>query len=214
MIILLSEEDRQYAESLERLAAFSRSAAASAINSGARSLSFDAKLIFFETLEDPLALPASPAAILSQHLLARFKEGLSPHSGEAGASASLLGEGSIAFVLKASEAYANSPKSGLALLGALRNLGVQSILAFERASLFETASARGAPQVESLFATYLSYGFFAGQQVELAASEKGEPLPSMHLTNFGYDISRYNFKRAWNNARFWANPEQFDRNRW
>ena len=31
---------------------------------------------------------------------------------------------------------------------------------------------------------------------------------------YTYDIANYNKKREWNNARFWANPQNFDRFRW
>jgi hypothetical protein len=31
---------------------------------------------------------------------------------------------------------------------------------------------------------------------------------------YTYDIDSYNHKRSWNNARFWANPENFHKFRW
>lgn len=31
---------------------------------------------------------------------------------------------------------------------------------------------------------------------------------------FTYDLNAYNKKREWNNARFWANPEMFNKARW
>ena len=31
---------------------------------------------------------------------------------------------------------------------------------------------------------------------------------------FSYDLANYNPKRSWNNARHWANPENFDKYRW
>ena len=29
-----------------------------------------------------------------------------------------------------------------------------------------------------------------------------------------YQLAHYNFSRRWNNAKYWANPENFDRYRW
>lgn len=34
------------------------------------------------------------------------------------------------------------------------------------------------------------------------------------LATYTYDIANYNKKREWNNARFWANPQNFDKFRW
>lgn len=34
------------------------------------------------------------------------------------------------------------------------------------------------------------------------------------LAIYTYDIANYNKKREWNNARFWANPQNFDKFRW
>ena len=34
------------------------------------------------------------------------------------------------------------------------------------------------------------------------------------MTLYTYDIANYNKKREWNNSRFWANPENFDKFRW
>lgn len=31
---------------------------------------------------------------------------------------------------------------------------------------------------------------------------------------YSYDISNYNKKRDWNNSRFWANPQNFEKYRW
>lgn len=44
-------------------------------------------------------------------------------------------------------------------------------------------------------------------------------ITSPHLEQAGYkgyyyDISSYNHKRTWNNAQFWANPENFNKFRW
>ena len=34
------------------------------------------------------------------------------------------------------------------------------------------------------------------------------------LAIYTYDIANYNKKREWNNSRFWANPQNFDKFRW
>ena len=52
------------------------------------------------------------------------------------------------------------------------------------------------------FSDMLSLGFKREQQ-----DESG-------LTLYSYDIASYNKKREWNNSRFWANPENFNKYRW
>ena len=37
---------------------------------------------------------------------------------------------------------------------------------------------------------------------------------SSQVRCFSYAIASYNHIRSWNNARFWANPEMFDKYRW
>lgn len=39
------------------------------------------------------------------------------------------------------------------------------------------------------------------------------PAPA-GMRSYTYDIGSYNHKRSWNNARFWANPENFNKFRW
>lgn len=34
------------------------------------------------------------------------------------------------------------------------------------------------------------------------------------LATYTYDIANYNKKREWNNSRFWANPQNFNKFRW
>ncbi len=41
-----------------------------------------------------------------------------------------------------------------------------------------------------------------------------ERADSKPLQLYTYDIESYNHKRTWNNARFWANPENFGRYWW
>lgn len=40
------------------------------------------------------------------------------------------------------------------------------------------------------------------------------PLKSNQLCGYYYDLNTYNHKRTWNNSRFWANPENFNKFRW
>lgn len=39
-------------------------------------------------------------------------------------------------------------------------------------------------------------------------------LTESQLQSYTYDINSYNHKRTWNNSRFWANPENFNKFRW
>lgn len=34
------------------------------------------------------------------------------------------------------------------------------------------------------------------------------------IASYLYDLNSYNHKRSWNNSRFWANPENFNKFRW
>lgn len=43
---------------------------------------------------------------------------------------------------------------------------------------------------------------------------KRESRTENGMAIYTYDIANYNKKRDWNNARFWANPENFDKFRW
>ena len=48
----------------------------------------------------------------------------------------------------------------------------------------------------------------------LSLGFKREEQDESGLTVYSYDIASYNKKREWNNSRFWANPENFDKYRW
>ena len=58
----------------------------------------------------------------------------------------------------------------------------------------------------------------AGSNPEESSQEKSNPektnniAPILHC--FAYQIESYIKKRDWNNARFWANPEQFGKHWW
>lgn len=48
----------------------------------------------------------------------------------------------------------------------------------------------------------------------IALGFKGDPLASgsvLPLASFSYNLETYNHKRDWNNSRFWANPEHWNK---
>lgn len=48
----------------------------------------------------------------------------------------------------------------------------------------------------------------------LSLGFKREEQDESGLMLYSYDIASYNKKREWNNSRFWANPENFNKYRW
>lgn len=38
--------------------------------------------------------------------------------------------------------------------------------------------------------------------------------PDAQFRSYTYDIGSYNHRRSWNNSRFWANPQNFNKYRW
>jgi len=48
----------------------------------------------------------------------------------------------------------------------------------------------------------------------LSLGFKREEQDESGLTLYSYDIASYNKRREWNNSRFWANPENFNKYRW
>lgn len=45
--------------------------------------------------------------------------------------------------------------------------------------------------------------------------EDQRPTPEQrHYTSYGYEIGSYNRERSWNNAQFWANPQNFGKYWW
>lgn len=100
--------------------------------------------------------------------------------------------------------------AGFEMLAYLKNYGCPSICSFEPIAsdkdFFKKDKEEYCPtNMEQLFTSYLSLAFQQGPGVEWL--EK-------HYQCYHYDISRYNFKRSWNNPKFWANPENFNRYRW
>jgi hypothetical protein len=60
--------------------------------------------------------------------------------------------------------------------------------------------------------------FKRSEQDELSSVDRSSiDLSARDLTDceiYSYDISNYNKKRDWNNSRFWANPQNFEKYRW
>ncbi|MCH8542468.1 MAG: DUF6231 family protein [Alcanivorax sp.] len=87
---------------------------------------------------------------------------------------------------------------GEELLGLLRNLHTDSMVVMYRADL---APAR----------LRWERNHFLGMGLRRdAVFEQGER--SMAL--YSYELSTYNFRRSWNNSRFWANPENWGKYWW
>ena len=103
---------------------------------------------------------------------------------------------SIADILLAVCPLARFGSNASQLLAHFRNNGCPSICSFEPAQLAEN---------ETCFRTYLSLGFTKGVSLNTKSGD---------YQAFIYDIGRYNRRRSWNNAKFWANPENFNRYRW
>lgn len=61
------------------------------------------------------------------------------------------------------------------------------------------------PSFPLLFQDLLGLGF----KRECKSSEQNELIDI-----YSYDIGNYNKKRDWNNSRFWANPQNFEKYRW
>jgi hypothetical protein len=56
----------------------------------------------------------------------------------------------------------------------------------------------------------------AASQLLAMGFETGQifTIEEVDYESFNYNIESYNKPRSWNNARFWANPENFDKFRW
>ena len=55
------------------------------------------------------------------------------------------------------------------------------------------------------FGDYIALGFKALQPIT---------LHNKKLENYFYDLGTYNKKRDWNNSKYWANPENWNKYRW
>lgn len=85
---------------------------------------------------------------------------------------------------------------GKTLLGQIRNFGALHI-----AVLVDDNSAWS-------FNDFISLGF-RKQQEFLPECDQ-----SRSYTLYTYNLDSYNHKRTWNNARFWANPDMWNKSRW
>ncbi len=83
------------------------------------------------------------------------------------------------------------------ILGMVKNLYAEQVLFL----WLENAEARKVMMEQRLRAL----GFFNEPRIALA---------DQTLCCASYRLSNYNRKRSWNNAKFWANPENFHKYRW
>ncbi|MEX0605316.1 MAG: DUF6231 family protein [Marinobacter sp.] len=81
---------------------------------------------------------------------------------------------------------------GALLLGQLRNFGTHQIAVLV------------ADPDSWKFRDFIGLGFKRLQHFD------GSPPQTLYV----YNIANYNHKRDWNNARYWANPEMWDKARW
>lgn len=79
-------------------------------------------------------------------------------------------------------------------LGLVKNLYCERVLVLFRDS-----------DTKNINETLRALGFF---------NEEDYPVLQSHYRCMSYNLCSYNRKRDWNNARFWANPENFNRFRW
>lgn len=91
-----------------------------------------------------------------------------------------------------------TPRDGEALIGLLRNLHTDSLIAVYQ------------PHLAPERLRWPRNGFLA-----LGCREAGHFVQDGRaLDIYGYDLSDYNFQRTWNNPQFWANPENWGRYWW
>lgn len=90
----------------------------------------------------------------------------------------------------------HSQAQGATLIARLRNLHSNHIAVFQQESTQEVWS-------ESAF-----------YALALKHQHRFEHADSKPLQLYTYDIESYNHKRTWNNARYWANPQNFGRYWW
>ena len=89
-------------------------------------------------------------------------------------------------------------KDGEALLGLLRNLHTDSMVAVYQ------------PRLAPEKLRWPHNGFLA-----LGCREEGHfAQDGRELDIYSYDLDDYNFRRQWNNPRFWANPEHWGKYWW
>ena len=100
-------------------------------------------------------------------------------------------------------------KSGIELLAGIRNRLCHHIYLF--IPLNSMNSDKSHWQESDLFSLGLKrLAAFTPKQMTSKKAEVSSPI----LNCFAYQIESYIKKRDWNNARFWANPEQFGKHWW
>ena len=100
-------------------------------------------------------------------------------------------------------------QGGIELLAGIRNRLCHHIYLF--IPLSETASTVEGWTEKDLFSLGLKrLAQFESKESNLEEDNNTAPI----LNCFAYQIESYIKKRDWNNSRFWANPEQFDKHWW
>jgi len=113
------------------------------------------------------------------------------------------------FCLITPELIQQDKRSGIELLAGIRNRLCHHIYLF--IPLNESGSAIEDWTEKDLFGLGLKrLAQFNSTVISLQEEENKDPI----LHCFAYQIESYIKKRDWNNARFWANPEQFDKSWW
>jgi hypothetical protein len=91
-------------------------------------------------------------------------------------------------------------------LNSLKSNEVTNLLGMARNLLNAKLLLIKTPQLTKLsFNDLLGLGFKRLEKLDVDGEQ---------IEVFAYDIDHYNRKREWNNARFWANPEYFEKSRW
>ena len=112
------------------------------------------------------------------------------------------------FCLITPELIQQRKQSGIELLAGIRNRLCHDIYLF--IPLNESGSDTEEWTEKDLFSLGLKR--LAQFNSTVISSQEKNKGPILHC--FAYQIESYIKKRDWNNARFWANPEQFDKSWW
>lgn len=96
-------------------------------------------------------------------------------------------------------------ENGQQLVGRLRNVHSNHL------AVLVSDSAGEANADETVISRWSEADFYALGMQHYSTFKRAE---KHNLQLYTYAIESYNHKRAWNNARFWANPENFNRYWW
>jgi uncharacterized protein DUF6231 len=92
----------------------------------------------------------------------------------------------------------------------------ESLAALSEASAIEIVAAlRNRLNAKMILLQCASFPLGFHQLLGLGFKREFQSPPEDDAVNiFSYDIASYNKKRDWNNSRFWANPQNFEKYRW